>query len=382
MFTDIEGSTALRTSLGDAETDALFRQHDELIRAEIEAHRGQDQKAALGDGFLAVFVSTRRALACAIAIQRALDSFNLNRSGPPLRVRVGLEHRRGRVAGRTAVRRSGARGRARVRRRIGRTDPRLGRHPPARRNDPRRHVPRHRRAPAQRVPAPVAVMGGRLGPRDDASAAAGLRRTRERTRRAARQARDGARRTRRHGPRRRGAGRRQDDAREAADPRGRAARCARGVRTLLRVGRDSPVLAVRRDARAGARDHAAGDRARGHGRGRLRGRADGPRAAPQVPGHPGAARASAGAAAALLLQRRRLVHRARRRAVPVDAGDGRRALGGRTDAAADRAHGGDDARACAFSASGRIATSSSTCRVRSRRRSNGCSARARSSASR
>jgi class 3 adenylate cyclase/tetratricopeptide (TPR) repeat protein len=90
MFTDIEGSTALRTSLGDAETDALFRQHDDLIRAEIDAHRGQDQKAALGDGFLAVFVSTRRALACAIAIQRALDSFNLNRSGPPLRVRVGL----------------------------------------------------------------------------------------------------------------------------------------------------------------------------------------------------------------------------------------------------------------------------------------------------
>ena len=90
MFTDIEGSTALRTSLGDAETDALFRQHDDLIRAEIEAHRGQDQKAALGDGFLAVFVSTRRALACAIGIQRALDSFNLNRSGPPLRVRIGL----------------------------------------------------------------------------------------------------------------------------------------------------------------------------------------------------------------------------------------------------------------------------------------------------
>ncbi len=90
MFTDIEGSTALRTSLGDADTDALFRQHDELIRAEIEANKGSDQKAALGDGFLAVFVSTRRAVACAIGIQRALDSFNRSRSGPPLRVRIGL----------------------------------------------------------------------------------------------------------------------------------------------------------------------------------------------------------------------------------------------------------------------------------------------------
>jgi class 3 adenylate cyclase/tetratricopeptide (TPR) repeat protein len=90
MFTDIEGSTALRTTLGDADADALFAEHDEIVRAQIDANNGQDQKAALGDGFLAVFVSTRRAVACAIAIQRALDSFNLRRSGPPLRVRVGL----------------------------------------------------------------------------------------------------------------------------------------------------------------------------------------------------------------------------------------------------------------------------------------------------
>src|SRR5438309_1209565 len=90
MFTDIEGSTALRTSLGDAGADRLFREHEGLVREQIEAHRGHDQKAALGDGFLAVFLSTRRAVACAIGIQRALDSFNLSRSGPPLRVRIGL----------------------------------------------------------------------------------------------------------------------------------------------------------------------------------------------------------------------------------------------------------------------------------------------------
>jgi class 3 adenylate cyclase/tetratricopeptide (TPR) repeat protein len=90
MLTDIEGSTALRTTLGDPETDALFHECDELIRQQIEDNKGQDQKAALGDGFLAVFVSTRRALACAIGIQRALDSFNLNRVGRALRVRIGL----------------------------------------------------------------------------------------------------------------------------------------------------------------------------------------------------------------------------------------------------------------------------------------------------
>jgi class 3 adenylate cyclase/tetratricopeptide (TPR) repeat protein len=90
MFTDIVGSTELRTTLGDTETDALFREHDELIRQQVAENRGRDQKAALGDGFLAVFVSTRRAVACAIGIQRALDSFNLNRVGRALRIRIGL----------------------------------------------------------------------------------------------------------------------------------------------------------------------------------------------------------------------------------------------------------------------------------------------------
>ena len=90
MFTDIEGSTSLRTSLGDAETDALFRQHDEIVRALVAEHNGYDQHAALGDGFLVVFVSTKRALACAIAIQRALARRNADRPDCPLAVRMGL----------------------------------------------------------------------------------------------------------------------------------------------------------------------------------------------------------------------------------------------------------------------------------------------------
>src|SRR5687767_4397462 len=90
MFTDVEGSTALRTTVGDTGADALFAEHGDLIRAEIEAHRGHDFQAALGDGFLAVFVSTRRAIACAVAIQQALDKFNENRRAAPLRVRIGL----------------------------------------------------------------------------------------------------------------------------------------------------------------------------------------------------------------------------------------------------------------------------------------------------
>src|SRR5207253_5187491 len=70
LFTDIEASTALRTSLGDAAADGLFRRHDELIRQQIEQHRGHDVKAALGDGFLAVFASTRREIGRASCRER------------------------------------------------------------------------------------------------------------------------------------------------------------------------------------------------------------------------------------------------------------------------------------------------------------------------
>ena len=91
---------------------------------------------------------------------------------------------------------------------------------------------------------------------------------------------------------RRRARRRQDHARAPADPRGGAARRVRGVRSLLRVGGHRPVLAVRRDDRAGAVDHAARARPRGPGRGRVRGGADGSRAPAAIPRHPRAARPS------------------------------------------------------------------------------------------
>jgi class 3 adenylate cyclase/tetratricopeptide (TPR) repeat protein len=90
MFTDVEGSTVLRTTVGDQAADEILALHDALVRAEIEAHKGHDQEAALGDGFLAVFASPRRAVACAIGIQKALDTFNRSRAGVSLKVRIGL----------------------------------------------------------------------------------------------------------------------------------------------------------------------------------------------------------------------------------------------------------------------------------------------------
>jgi class 3 adenylate cyclase len=82
MFTDVEGSTELATRLGDAEARRLVQAQRDLVRGEVEQHGGREIDA-IGDGFMLSFSSTRRAVSCAIAIQRALDD-------EPLRLRIGL----------------------------------------------------------------------------------------------------------------------------------------------------------------------------------------------------------------------------------------------------------------------------------------------------
>ena len=82
MFTDVEGSTELATRLGDAEARRLLAEEKELVRAEVAKHAGREIDS-IGDGFMLAFGSTRRAVSCAIAIQRALEN-------EPLRVRIGL----------------------------------------------------------------------------------------------------------------------------------------------------------------------------------------------------------------------------------------------------------------------------------------------------
>lgn len=87
LFTDVEGSTDLRTRRGDHEAQRLLSAHEEIVRAQIAAHRGREVKA-LGDGFMVAFSSARRGLACAVGIQRALAG----RPGeaPAVQVRIGL----------------------------------------------------------------------------------------------------------------------------------------------------------------------------------------------------------------------------------------------------------------------------------------------------
>ena len=77
LFTDVEASTDLRTRHGDEAAQELLRGHEEMVRDQVKAHGGVEVKA-LGDGFMMAFGSARRALACAVAVQRALDERQLD----------------------------------------------------------------------------------------------------------------------------------------------------------------------------------------------------------------------------------------------------------------------------------------------------------------
>ncbi len=82
LFTDIVGSTERAAQLGDRGWRDLLAEHDRLIRAQIERHRGREVKS-LGDGFLATFDGPARAIRCATAITEEVRGLGIG-------VRAGL----------------------------------------------------------------------------------------------------------------------------------------------------------------------------------------------------------------------------------------------------------------------------------------------------
>lgn len=90
LFTDLVGSTELRSRLGEEAGEAVRRQHDSLVTGAIEANQGRLVKN-LDDGVMATFTGASDALAAAVGVHQALDLHN--RSGVnavPLQVRIGV----------------------------------------------------------------------------------------------------------------------------------------------------------------------------------------------------------------------------------------------------------------------------------------------------
>jgi class 3 adenylate cyclase len=89
MFTDIEGSTDLTQRVGDEAAFGLLREHDQIVRAALDAHRGTEVKHT-GDGIMASFESATDAIRAATAIQRALLDREATDEEGFVRVRIGI----------------------------------------------------------------------------------------------------------------------------------------------------------------------------------------------------------------------------------------------------------------------------------------------------
>ena len=81
LFTDIVDSTAMAVRLGDAAWRELLSRHNEAGRFELDRFRGREIDTT-GDGFLALFDSSERAVRAAAGICRAAAGLSIEvRSG-------------------------------------------------------------------------------------------------------------------------------------------------------------------------------------------------------------------------------------------------------------------------------------------------------------
>jgi class 3 adenylate cyclase len=89
LFTDLQGSTAFTSRLGDAKAMELLRAHNAIVRQKLKEHSGQEIKHT-GDGFMASFGSVGLAVECSIATLRSFETYNKEKPEQPLRLRIGV----------------------------------------------------------------------------------------------------------------------------------------------------------------------------------------------------------------------------------------------------------------------------------------------------
>ena len=89
LFTDVVGSTRLRTGRGDEAAHKDLQAHSDVVRQQVEAHSGRVVKHT-GDGIMAAFDSARRAVECAVAAQRALAEHNRRHPDQEVHIRIGI----------------------------------------------------------------------------------------------------------------------------------------------------------------------------------------------------------------------------------------------------------------------------------------------------
>jgi class 3 adenylate cyclase len=89
MFTDLEGSTLMTSTLGDAKALHLLHVHNALTRNALREKGGHEVKHT-GDGIMASFADIAQSVECAVAIQKAFTEHNLQNPGEAMHLRIGI----------------------------------------------------------------------------------------------------------------------------------------------------------------------------------------------------------------------------------------------------------------------------------------------------
>ena len=89
LFTDIVGSTNLTEEYGDIITMTILRKHNEFVRDSLQKNAGEEIKHT-GDGIMAAFLSTSKAVRSALEIQTALAVYRVAHPEVPLHLRIGI----------------------------------------------------------------------------------------------------------------------------------------------------------------------------------------------------------------------------------------------------------------------------------------------------
>jgi class 3 adenylate cyclase/tetratricopeptide (TPR) repeat protein len=88
LFTDLVGSSELRSRLGENAAEELRHKHDALVAGAVQANRGHLIKN-LGDGIMATFNGASDAVGASVAIQQAIGRHNRSVAAA-LEIRIGI----------------------------------------------------------------------------------------------------------------------------------------------------------------------------------------------------------------------------------------------------------------------------------------------------
>ena len=89
MFSDMADYTSMTERLGDHDALKVVQAHNEIVRAQCEAHGGIEVELR-GDGFLVAFPSALSGVRCGIALQNAFVQYSARHPEQPIQLRIGL----------------------------------------------------------------------------------------------------------------------------------------------------------------------------------------------------------------------------------------------------------------------------------------------------